>query len=123
MKFLITQILLFILSVGMLLYLMLQSFFVPQIDSVIDWYNVASTLALIFLLIQSFISLSVFIAQKLIAYGRREFPNHLPALRWGLGVALVAVISLLLGIYSIISPVYAFISLLAILIFVNIIFF
>lgn len=104
MKYLLTQSVIFLSTVGALLYFFSLDYFVP-IDSQgnPNWYTVLIVLFLLFLFAQSLISLTVFIIQKLVAFGPKEFPNYRVSLRWGLGIGVGIVTVLLLNTLNLVA--------------------
>ncbi len=104
MKFLISQLTILILSVIFLYYLTSLSYFLPyDVDGSINWYSVSTVLFLIFLISQSLISLIIFIFQKYLAYGKKEFPDFRSSLKWGIGLSLSLVVAILLNIFHILT--------------------
>ncbi|KKR06492.1 MAG: hypothetical protein UT34_C0001G0533 [candidate division WS6 bacterium GW2011_GWF2_39_15] len=102
MKFLLTQFFILFSSVTFLIYMLSLDYFVPYTSpQSINWYNTSLILFLLFATTQSFVSLIVFLFQKFLAYGWREFPDYKVSLRWGniLGISLVGGVFLnILGI-------------------------
>lgn len=122
MKFIFTQIVLLSLGVTMLLYLMSLNSFVPFFEGGVDWYNLTTILLLLFTTIQAVVSLPIFLFQKFSLFEKGEFPKPHIALKWGIGVGICLIISLLLSIYSIIPLAFGFTALIIVLVILNLMF-
>lgn len=102
MKYLIYQILILVASVAMMLYFINLDYFLPtDISGNTNTYNVFAMLLLIFMLIESFISTVVFLVQKFLAFGWREFPPIWSSLKIGVVVAITVVSIAILNISGI----------------------
>ncbi len=122
MKYLLTQLLLLFLSVILLYYLSTVSTFLPQLaNNNIDWYNVGITLLLLFLLTESFVSLVIFLIQKFLAFGWREFPNYRFSFIWGSIVGVSLVVGILLNIFNLLLFPFGSILTFIVLLLINII--
>ncbi len=122
MKYLLSQFFLLFLSVILLYYLSTLTSFLPlsENDSV-NWYNVCITLLLLFLITQAFISLVIYLIQKFLAFGWREFPNYSFSLRWGLITGLALIIGILLNIFNLLLFPFGSILTFIVLLLINII--
>lgn len=104
MKYLLTQITILIASVMFLYYLSTLPYFLPtNPDSTINWYNVLVVLSGLFFLFESLIALVVYLAQKFIAFGWREFPSKKLSLNIGIIFSLIIVVLLVLNVVGLIS--------------------
>jgi hypothetical protein len=123
MKYLITQLFILILSVGFLLYLLTLQYFHPLTGININWYNTITVVPLLFLATQSFVSLGLFLIQKFLSYGWKEFPRPTFSLRWGIGVGVCLVVAIFLNIFNILPLVYGMPACTIILVILNLIIF
>jgi hypothetical protein len=104
MKFLIVQGLIAVLSVILLYYFSTIDYFLPYFDSgSLNWYAIGTVLFLSFLFLQSVISVVLFLTQKFMAYGWKEFPHPSFATKWGVGLSLGTVVLLLLNAFHILT--------------------
>jgi hypothetical protein len=123
MKYIVTQLFILISSVIFLLYLLSLAYFHPMGEASINWYNTITVLGILFLIAQSFVSLLFYLFQKFISYGWKEFPRLTFSLRWGIGMGVVLVISILLNIFNVIPLVYGLPACTIILVILNLIIF
>lgn len=120
MKYLLSQSILLILSVILLYFFFTTPQFLPtNTYGELDWYKISAVLVVIFLLLQSFISLVIYLTQKFLAYGKNEFPDKNYSLLWGLGLSFCIIISMLFHIFHLLNFSYSIISIsiVAVLIF------
>ncbi len=104
MKYLFTQLFLLFISVIFLYYFSTVPNFVPfDIEGELDWPKIAFVMFNLFLVLESFISLVVYLVEKFIAYGKKEFPSSRLSLKWGLGISLTLIGLLFLHINHLIS--------------------
>ncbi|MBD3328931.1 hypothetical protein GF357_00345 [Candidatus Dojkabacteria bacterium] len=100
MKYFWIQLILGLLSVVFLYYFQTLDYFRPRdAENFPNWYNIATVLALIGLFTESLISLIIYLLQKLMLFGRNEFPPAHNALKWGVSAGLIVVALLLLNIF------------------------
>lgn len=109
MKYLLIQLLILFLSVILLLYFFSLSYFLPLESDVLNWYNISTVLLISFFLSESFFSLFFYLIEKFLTCSIREFPLYFRSLKWGIGLALCVVVSLMLSLLNIIPLFYAFI--------------
>jgi hypothetical protein len=104
MKYLLTQIIVLILGVTLLYYFMSLDYFLPiGPDGSSNWYNIFYTLTLLFIILEGFLSITIYLTQKFTAYGRKEFPDKGFSLKWGIGLSLGFILLLLLNIFHLLS--------------------
>jgi hypothetical protein len=116
MKFLLGQIAILVISVAFLLYLFSVEYFTPvNIQGGLNWYGIFTVLFLLFVLSQSIISLTIFLAQKLLAYGWKEFPDPWASLKWGIGLSLAFVAALLLNSFHILTLQWGLLAILLVI--------
>ena len=122
MKFLLTQLSILIICVAFTLHLFSLDYFLPiDARSELNWYGISTVLFLLFMIAQSLISLTVFLTQKFLAYGWKEFPDYRNALKWGLGLALSIVIALLLNAFHILTLQWGILAILLVIVAIAII--
>lgn len=122
MKFLFVQVISLIISVTFLLYLTSLEYFLPYTSQgLVDYYNLTTVLILLFLAVQSFVSLIIFLFQKFLAFELSEFPNHSHALKWGLIIAVSLVAGILLNLFDILVFPWGFVALLLVIILLTVI--
>lgn len=121
MKFLFIQGVLFLFSVTLLIYLLSLDYFLPLTNGSINLYNVSTVLILLFILVQSLISLVIFLLQKFLAFGWSDFPHHGIALKWGIIVSSSLVVGLVLHILGILIFPWSFLALLLVIILLTVI--
>lgn len=122
MKYLLSQIFIFILSVIVLLYLSRLPGFTPFSQvGVIDWTNVGLIMFFLFLTAESIISVLIYLVEKFLAYGRKEFPSSRFSFKWGLGISLGLIILLFLHINHLITFPWALIVFVALLVIIFIV--
>lgn len=116
MKFLLGQISIVAISVAFLLYLFSVDYFTPfTSQGDLNWYGIFTVLFLVFLLGQGVISLIIFLAQKFLAYGWKEFPDPWGSLKWGIGLGLALVAALLLNAFHILTLQWGLIAILLVI--------
>lgn len=104
MKYLLSQLLVLVMSVIFLIYLASLEYFLPYTSSgEANWYNIVMVLVLVLFAVEAIASLVVYLGQKFIAYGWKEFPDYKSSLKWGIVVSLLFSISLFLHIFHIIN--------------------
>lgn len=104
MKFLIAQGLVALLSAVFMYYFTSLDYFLPLgEDGSVNWYTISAMLTVIFLFTQSIVSLALFMVQKFMAFGWKEFPHPRSALQWGSGVGIGIVVMLMLNSFHILS--------------------
>lgn len=122
MKFLFTQLVLLVTSVIFLIYLFSLDYFLPyHSGSEVNWYNLSTVLILLYILIQSLISLTIFLTQKFLAYSWSEFPNSKVAMKWGIIIATSFVGGFILNVFSILVFPWGAIALLLVIILLTVI--
>lgn len=121
MKYLLSQLLILILSVIILLYFFSLEYFLPIKDGIFDWYNIFLVIFFIFLSVQSIVSIVFFLSEKFLTCGIKEFPRINRSLKWGIAIGLCSTLSILFSIFNILPLFYAFSILVIILIILNII--
>lgn len=84
------------------------------IDGDPNWYNITYVMFLLFLIIESFSSILIYLSQKFIIYGRKEFPEKGFSIKWGLIIATVIISILLLNVFHILSLVWGLILLMVV---------
>lgn len=100
MKYFWMQLILGVVSVIFMYYFQTLEYFTPKdSDNFPNWYNISVVLVLIGLFTQSLVSLTIYIVQKALLYGRNENPPPYGALKWGISGALVIVALLVLNIF------------------------
>lgn len=121
MKYLLIQFAILLGSVMFLYYLSTLPYFLPfDSDGATNWYNVTVVVIGIFLLFESLIAISIYLFQKFLAYGWREFPGKKLSLNAGIIFSLVIVVLLLLNVLGLVTlswgvVIFGFILLLAII--------
>lgn len=104
MKFLSVQLILLLLSVIFLYYFSTLPYFTPYTKTGdIEWYNVFLVLGISGVVIQSIISIIIFMYQKLRAFGKKEFPPYEDALMWGITVTILIITLALLNIFHLLE--------------------
>jgi hypothetical protein len=104
MKYLLLQLLFLLFTVMILIYFISQVKFIPLTETgTPDWYNISTVLFLLFLLLQSIISLTIFLVRKFLTCGLKEFPSSRGAIKWGILSSFLFVIVLVFNIFHIVS--------------------
>lgn len=104
MKFLITQGLIALVSASFLYYFMSLDYFLPlKEDGGVNWYTISAMLTTLFFLTQAILSISIFMFQKFLAFGWREFPHPRTAIKWGSGIGVGIILVLMLNSFHILS--------------------
>lgn len=104
MKYLLTQVVVIVVSVTLLYYFSTLDQFLPLTpEKEINWYNLFSVLTIIFLFLQASISLILYLLQKALTCGWREFPEKSLSLRWGLGLSIGIIFIIVLNIFHLFS--------------------
>ncbi len=112
MKYLLSQLFILFFSVIILYYFSTVPNFIPyKIDGNLDWVKIGIVIFLIFLIIESFISLLIFLIEKFLVYGRKEFPDKLISLKWGIGISLCFIALLFLHLNHLITVFWAIVIL------------
>lgn len=121
MKYLFLQLATLFLSVILLLYFFSLDYFIPIRNGAYDWYNIIMVIFLLFLLVESSISTVMYVLEKFLTCGIKEFPDHYRSLKWGVGIAVCLIFSIILSIFNVFPLFYAFFVSVIILIILNII--
>lgn len=122
MKYLFLQMFVGFLGAMFLLFLFQTEEFLPFDDEEnINWYNVFSVLFFLFIFTQAVVSIILFLFQKFLTCGIKEFPSCKNSLKWGIVISFLFVFILFLNVYNFITfmwglAVMAFILFLLILI-------
>jgi hypothetical protein len=117
MKFLILQTFISFLSVIFLLFLFEQEEFLPlKEDRSLDWYKISSVLFFCFLLLQSVISIILFLIQKFVTCSFKKFPPFHFSLKWSITIAFLIIFIILFNIFHIIDLLWGGIILVFIII-------
>ncbi|MCA9375003.1 hypothetical protein KC622_01590 [Candidatus Dojkabacteria bacterium] len=104
MKYLLTQVVAIIVSVTLLYYFSTLNQFLPLTpEKEINWYNLFSVLTLVFVLLEGVISFSLYLLQKFLTCGWREFPDKSFSLKWGLGLSIGIIFIIVLNIFHLFS--------------------
>ncbi len=104
MKYLLVQIFIAVFSVIFLLFLLgLEGFLPLKEDKSLDWYNITSVLFFLFIFIQSLISVLIFLIQKFLVCGFKEFPSIGFSFKWGVTSSVLAVFIILFNIFHIVN--------------------
>lgn len=104
MKYLLIQLITLIVTVILLYYISTLPYFYPEtIDGEPNWYNIFYGLLLLFLVLESFISIAIYLVQKFTIYGRKEFPDKNFSIKWGLIISSLIIVLLLLNIFHILN--------------------
>lgn len=116
MRFIFLQTFIIFLSVIFLLFLFGQEHFLPfDKKENIDWYNVFSVLIFLFFFIQSLFSIILFLFQKFLTCGLKEFPVFNTSLKWGILIALLVILIIILNIFHIVSLAWGLVIIFAII--------
>ncbi len=122
MKYLFLQTFVGFLGAMFLLFLFQTEEFLPfDEEGNVNWYNVFSVLFFLFIFTQAVVSIILFLFQKFLTCGLKEFPSFKNSLKWGIVISFLFVFILFLNVYNFISfmwglVVMVFILLLLILI-------
>jgi hypothetical protein len=117
MKFLLGQIGLLAVSVAFLLYLFSIEYFTPlNAQGDLNWYGISTVLFLLFISSQAVISLIVYLTQKFLAYGWKEFPDPWISLKWGIGLSLSVVAAMLLNAFHILTLQWGLLAILLVIV-------
>lgn len=112
MKYFIIQFIVFIITVILLKYLVSLEYFSPYLlDGNLNSYNIGIMIVLIFFLSQSLSSIIIFLSQKFIAYGLKEFPNPRFSLIGSITFSSIIIISVIFNIYGVLDFIYSFLLL------------
>jgi hypothetical protein len=91
-------------------------YFTPvNIQGDLNWYGILTVLFLLFTLSQSVISLVIFLTQKFLAYGWKEFPDPWSSLKWGIGLSFAFVAALLLNSFHILTLQWGLLAILLVI--------
>ena len=116
MKYLLAQILVLLLALILLYYFSTLPDFLPfQESGEPDWSRIGIVMVTIFFAIESFVALTLYLFQKFIAYGWKEYPPKGVSLRWGIGSALGLSLVMVLHIIHAISLSWGLVIMLAII--------
>jgi hypothetical protein len=92
MKYLISQLILSVVSVTILYYLFGLDYFRPyERSGELNWYNISIFLGILAILLQAVISTIVYLIQKFLAFGLKEFPDKGFSLKIGLLLTFVII--------------------------------
>jgi len=87
-----------------MLYLLNVTNFIPITDEgSINVLTVFVFFTALILVIQSLVSIIIYLFQKFMLYGKKEFPPSSIALKWGIGVAIVMTTIIVFNIYHLIN--------------------
>ncbi|WKZ31548.1 MAG: hypothetical protein QY318_02185 [Candidatus Dojkabacteria bacterium] len=104
MKYLLVQILIAIVSVTFLYYLSTLDYFLPtNPDGTVNWYNVTVVLFGIFMFFEGLIATIVYLLQKFMAFGWKEFPGRKLSLNSGIIFSLIIVALILLNVIGLVT--------------------
>ena len=104
MKYLFFQTVVVFLCAMFLLFLFQQESFLPfDGGGEINWYNLSTVFFFLFLLVQGFLSIALFLFQKFFTCGLKEFPSYGLSLKWGIIVSFLFILVLLLNIYHVVN--------------------
>ena len=118
MKYILFQIFIVFLSAMFLLFLSQQEFFLPKdLEGNVDWYNVSSVLFFLFLSLQGLLSILLFLFQKFLTCGIKEFPSLNQSLKWGIIVSFLFILILILNVFNFVNLLWGLIILVLIIIF------
>ncbi len=117
MRYIFFQIFIVFLSAMFLLFLFDQESFLPfDLDRNIDWYNVSSVLFFLFLSLQGIFSIILFLIQKFLTCGLKEFPPLNMSLKWGIIISILIVFLLILNVFHIVNLAWGLVILLLLLV-------
>jgi len=104
MKFIVIQTIILFFVVTIMLYLLNVTNFIPITDEgSINVLTVFVFFTALILVIQSLVSIIIYLFQKFMLYGKKEFPPSSIALKWGIGVAIVMTTIIVFNIYHLIN--------------------
>ena len=104
MKFIAIQTIILLFVVTIMLYLLNVTNFIPITeDGTINVLSVFVFFTAMILVIQSIVSILIYLVQKFTLYGRKEFPPSSIALKWGIGIAVVLTTIVIFNVYHIIN--------------------
>ncbi len=110
MKYFLFQLLILFSSAMFVLFLFQQESFQPfDLEGNVDWYNVSTLLFFVFLFLQGLLSTLLYLFQKFLTCGLKEFPSFGASLKWGLLLSFIFILLLLLNIFHIINFVWFFV--------------
>jgi hypothetical protein len=118
MRYILFQILVVFFSAMFLLFLFQQESFSPKdLEGNVDWYSVSTVLFFVFLSLQSIFSIVLFIFQKFLTCGIKEFPSFNQSLKWGVIVSFLFILILILNLFNVINLTWGLVILVLITIF------
>ena len=118
MKYIVIQLIILFWSVIFMYYLSSNYFFLPiSAKGDLNWYNVGIVLTLVFLFVESLVSVGIFIIQKLWKRKIRREITYYSSLKWGIGLAFAVILMLLLNISHLFSLQWGLVILLIIIVF------
>ncbi len=116
MKFIFLQTFLIFFSAMFLLFLFGQDHFLPFDEKEnIDWYNVSSVLIFLFFFIQGFFSIVLFLFQKFLTCGLKEFPSFNMSLKWGILTSLLVILIIILNIFHVVNLLWGLLIIIGII--------
>ncbi len=116
MKYIFLQTFVTFLGAMFLLFLFQQEHFLPFDESQeFDWYNIFTVLFFLFLIIQGVISLILYLFQKFLTCGIKEFPSYNYSLKWGILVSILFILVILLNIYNIMGLTWGLLAIVLII--------
>ena len=117
MKFLFLQAFIIFISAIFLLFLFGQDNFLPlNSKENVDLYNVSSVLIFFFFLSQAFFSILLFLFQKFLTCGLKEFPPFNTSLKWGIIVSLLIILIVILNIFHVVNFVWGLVIIFVIIV-------
>jgi len=122
MKYLFLQTFVSFLGAMFLLFLFMQKDFLPfDNQGLVSWYNVSAVLFFLFLFTQGLLSIVIFLFQKFLTCGIKEFPPFGKSLKWGLLISILLVFILILNLYNIINILWGAVILVLIILLLTLI--
>ncbi len=116
MKYIFLQTFVTFLGAMFLLFLFQQEHFLPFDESQeFDWYNIFTVLFFLFLIIQGVIFLILYLFQKFLTCGIKEFPSYNYSLKWGILVSILFILVILLNIYNIMGLTWGLLAIVLII--------
>lgn len=115
MKYIFLQTFVSFLGAMFLLFLFQQEHFLPfEKSGEFDWYNIFAVLFFLFLLSQGALSILLYLFQKFLTCGIKEFPSYNYSLKWGILISILFVFIILLNIYNIMSITWGLLAMILI---------
>ncbi len=104
MKYIFLQTFVSFLGAMFLLFLFQQEHFLPFDESKkIEVYNIFAVLFFLFLISQGLVSIFLYLFQKFLTCGIKEFPSYNYSLKWGIIISILLIFVILLNIYNIMT--------------------